>query len=102
MGSVAASEGTTLSRTMSAGKLTMEYNRQLVIGVNRMEEGAVEKVANTEAAKQTTKQGMSDVERLSRAMVKNIRVWRANDSTSVIKLSVEKDKEAALRQTTAE
>ncbi|RYP14536.1 hypothetical protein DL765_006312 [Monosporascus sp. GIB2] len=30
------------------------------------------------------------------------RVWRANDSTSVIKFSVDKDKEAAFRQMTAE
>ena len=35
------------------------------------------------------------------ATAKDFRVWWANDSTSVIKFSVDKDKEAAFRQTTA-
>jgi hypothetical protein len=97
-----AGSGTTLSRTTRAGKPNKEHNRQLVIDVSRVGEGAAEKVADTEVAKRTIQQGMSSVERLAGAMVKDFRVWRANDSTSVIKFSVEKDKEAAFRQTTAE
>ena len=49
---------------------------------------------NTEAAKQTIRQGMSDIKRLTGAIIKDFRVWRANDNTSIIKFSVEKDKEA--------
>ena len=45
--------GTTLSRTTSAGNQNKENNRQLVIDVSRGGEGAAEKVADTEAAKQT-------------------------------------------------
>jgi hypothetical protein len=45
---------------------------------------------------------MSGVERIAGAAIKDFRVWRANDSTNVINLSVEKDKEAGFRQTTAE
>ena len=45
-------------------------------------------------AKQTIRQGMSDVKRLTGATIKDFRVWRANDNTSIIKFSVEKDKEA--------
>jgi hypothetical protein len=73
-----------------------------VIDVSRVEEQTAEKVATTEAAKQVIQQGMSDVERLTGAIIKDFRVWRAKDNASVIKFSVEKDKEAAFRQTTAE
>jgi hypothetical protein len=45
---------------------------------------------------------MNGVEGLARAAVKNFRVWRTNDSASVIKFFVDRDKEAAFRQTTAE
>ena len=150
----AAGSGTTLLRTTSGGKPDKDYNRQLVIDVSRMEEGAAEKVATTEVAKQTITQGIRDVERLagdipctveiarrvvaqaqpikplvygrseilpqsqlvevlmflrSRARVtsarlttvqgipNDFRVWRASDSTSVIKFLVDKDKEAAFR-----
>jgi hypothetical protein len=72
-----------------------------VIDISRAGQGVTEKVANTEVAKQTIMQGMSDVERLTGATIKDFRVWRANDNISVIKFSVEKDKEAAFRQTTA-
>ena len=97
-----AGSGTTLSRTTSAGNQNKGNNRQLVIDASRVGEGAAEKVADTEVAKQTIQQGMSGVERLTGAIIKDFRVWRANDTTSVIKFSVEKDKEAAFRQTTAE
>lgn len=73
-----------------------------MIDVSRAGEGTTEKVANTEVAKQTIMQGMSDVERLTGATIKDFRVWRVNDNTSIIKFSVEKDKEAAFRQTTAQ
>ena len=79
-----------------------DHNRQLVIDVSRVGEATIEKVANTEAAKQAIQQGMNGVERLVGATIKDFRVWRANNSASVIKFSVEKDKEAAFRQTTAE
>jgi hypothetical protein len=76
--------------------------RQLVIDVSRVGEGVAEKVSTTEAAKQTIQRGMDGVERLAGASVKDFRVWRANDSASVIKFSVDKDREAAFRQTTAD
>lgn len=67
-----------------------------------MGEGATEKVDNTEVAKRAIQQGMSGVERLAGAAIKEFRVWRANDSATVIKFSVDKEKEAAFRQTAAE
>jgi hypothetical protein len=79
-----------------------ENMRQLVIDVSRAGDGTAEKVANTEVAKQAIQQGMSSVERLAGTAVKGFRVWRANEGTSVIKFSVDKDKEAAVRQTTAD
>jgi hypothetical protein len=98
----AAGSGTTLSRATSTRKPNKEPNRQLVIDVSRAGEEVAEKVANTEVAKQTIMQGISDVERLTGTTIKDFRVWRANDSASVIRFSVEKDKEAAFRQTTAQ
>ena len=59
-----------------------------------------EKMANTEVAKQTIIQGINNVKRLTGVTIKNFRVWQANDSASVIKLSVKKDKETAFQQTT--
>lgn len=59
-------------------------------------------MATTEVAKQTITQGIRDVERLAGDIPKDFRVWRANDSTSVIKFLVDKDKEAAFRQTTSQ
>jgi len=56
----------------------------------------------TEAARSIIQQGVSGVERLTGAAIKDFRVWRKDDSVSVIKFSVDKDKEAAFRQTTAE
>ena len=105
--SIAASGGTTGSgtaslRTASTGRVDKEDNRQLVIDVSRVGEAVADKVANTEAAKQAIQQGTNGVERLAGAAIKDFRVWRANDTTSVIKFSVDKDKEAAFRQTTAE
>jgi hypothetical protein len=67
-----------------------------------VEEGAAEKVATTEVTKQTITQGIRDVERLAGDIPKDFRVWRANDSTSVINFLVDKDKEAAFRQTTSQ
>jgi hypothetical protein len=74
----------------------------LVIDVSRVEEQTAEKVATTEAAKQIIEQGMRNAERLTGAIIKDFRVWRVSDKANVIKFSVEKDKEAAFRQTTAE
>lgn len=93
--------GTATSRSTGT-RIADENKRQLVIDVSRVGQEAADKVANTEAAKQTIQQGMNGVERLVGATVKDFRVWRANDSTSVIKFLVDKDREAAFRQTTAE
>jgi len=38
---------------------------------------------------------MRDIKRLMGATIKDFCVWRANNNLSVIKFSVEKDKEAA-------
>jgi hypothetical protein len=76
---------------MDAGKAD---NRQLVVDVSRVREATIEKVASTEAAKQTIQQGIDGIERLARAEIKDFRVWRTNNSTSVIKFTVEKNKEA--------
>ena len=62
----------------------------------------VEKVATTEAAKQAIHQGMSGVERVAGTIVKEFRIWRANEGTNVIKFSVDKDREAVVRQTVAD
>ena len=97
-----AGSGTTVSKTTSTGTADKDNMRQLVIDVSRVGEGTVEKVATTETAKQAIQQGMDSVERLVGTAVKGFRVWRANEGTSVIKFSVDKDKEAAIRQTTAE
>lgn len=94
--------GMTSSRSTNSGATDKEKSRQLVIDVSRVREEVVEKVATTEAAKQAIQQGMNGVEQLAGATVKGFRVWRANDSASVIKFSVDKDKEAAFQQTTAE
>ena len=59
-------------------------------------------MTTTEVAKQTITQGIMDVEMLAGNIPKDFRVWRANDSTSVIKFLVDKDKEAAFRQTTSQ
>ena len=45
---------------------------------------------------------MNGVERLVGAMIKDFHVWRVNNSTSIIKFSVEKDKEVAFQQMIAE
>lgn len=97
-----AGSGTTLSRIISAGDPHKEPNGQLVINISQAGQGVTEKVANTEVAKQTIIQGISDVKRLTGATIKDFRVWRTNNNISVIKFSVEKDKEAAFRQTTAQ
>jgi hypothetical protein len=76
--------------------------RQLVIDVSRVGNSTAEKVATTETAKQAIQQGMDGVERLVGMTVKGFRVWRANEGANVIKFSVDKDKEAAFRQTTSE
>ncbi|KAF9728557.1 zinc knuckle [Paraphaeosphaeria minitans] len=97
-----AGAGTTVPRTMSTGMADKDNMRQLVIDVSRVGDGTAEKVATTETAKQVIQQGMDGVERPVGTTVKKFRVCRANEGTSVIKFSVDKDKEAAIRQTTAE
>ncbi|KAF2731543.1 hypothetical protein EJ04DRAFT_566732 [Polyplosphaeria fusca] len=104
--SVASSRGvegpnTTPPRTTSSGNANKEC-RQLVIDVSRVDEQTAERVATTEAAKQIIQQGIGNVERLAGAIIKDFRVWRAHDNANVIKFSVERDKEAAFRQTTTE
>jgi hypothetical protein len=76
-----------------------DYNRQLVIDVSRVREAIIERVASTEVAKQAIQQGIDGIERLAGAEIKDFRVWRTNNSASVIKFSVEKNKEAIFRQT---
>ena len=97
-----AGSGTTLSRTTSTGTGDRDNLRQLVIDVSRVGEGTAETVSTTETAKQAIQQGINGVERLAGTTIKGFRVWRANEGASVIKFSVDKDKEAAIRQTTAE
>jgi hypothetical protein len=97
-----AGSGTTLSRTTSTGTADKDNLRQLVIDVSRVGEGTAEKVSTTETAKQAIQQGMNGVERLAGTSIKGFRVWRANEGASVIKFFVDKDKEGAVRQTTAE
>lgn len=86
-----------LSRTTSVRTLNQETDRQLVIDVSRLGDRVIDKIATTEVAKQTIIQGISDVKRLAGATLKDFRVWRGNNSISIIKFSVEKDKEAAFR-----
>jgi hypothetical protein len=107
--SVAASEypaesNTALSRTTNVrtGNKDKDCNRQLVIDVSCVREAIIERVASTEVAKQAIQQGIDGIERLAGTEIKDFRVWRMNNSTSVIKFSVEKDKEAIFWQTTAE
>jgi hypothetical protein len=97
-----AGSRTTLSRTTSTGTADKDNLRQLVIDVSRVGEGTAERVLTTETAKQAIQQGMNGVERLAGTTIKGFRVWRANEGASVIKFSVDKDKEGAVRQTTAE
>ena len=104
---VAASGGqagsrTTVSRTISSRSTDSDNNRQLVIDVSRAGEETAEKAANTEEARKAIQQGMDGVDRLAGAAIKGFRVWRGNDGASVIKFTVDKDKEAAFRQTTAD
>lgn len=91
----------TLPQTTSA-RNSKDPNRQLVIDISRADEEAVEKVATTEVAKQTIAQGIKDVARLTRAILKDFRVWRTSDSASVVKFSVERDRMAVFGQTTAQ
>lgn len=87
---------------MNLGTTDKGNSRQLVIDVSKVREGVAERVTTTDAAKQAIQHGMNGVEGLTGATAKDFRVWRVNDSASVIKLSVDKDKEAAFRQTTDE
>lgn len=73
-----------------------------MIDVSWVEEQTAEGVFTTDAAKQIIEQGMRNSERLTGARIKEFRIWRANEKANVIKFSVEKDKEAAFRQTAAE
>jgi hypothetical protein len=94
-----ASSGTTLSRTTSTGTTDKENLRQIVIDASRVRSDTAERVATTEAAKRAIQQGMNGVGGLAGTTVKGFRVWRADSGTSVIKFWVDKDKEAAVRQT---
>lgn len=77
-----ASSRTTLSRMMSARSTGSQNNRQLAIDVSRAEEATA---TNTDAARRAIQQGMNGVPSLAGAAIKEFRVWRTNDSTSVIK-----------------
>jgi hypothetical protein len=90
---------TTNDRTVDKNK---NCNRQLVIDVSYIREAIIERVASTEVAKQAIQQGIDGTEKLAGAALKDFQVWRINNNASVIKFSVEKDKESAFRQTTAE
>ncbi|KAI9862357.1 MAG: hypothetical protein M1813_004833 [Trichoglossum hirsutum] len=92
--------GPTLSQATNSQRPNKESNRQLVIDVGRVREQELGKVETTEAAKQTISHGIKDVEELRGAVLQDFRVWRTNNNTNIIKFSVEKDKEAAFRQTT--
>jgi hypothetical protein len=94
-----AGSGAMTLRTMDTGKA--DY-RQLVVDVSRIRETTIERVASTEVAKQAIQQGINGIERLAGAEIKDFRVWRMNNSASVIKFSVERNKEAIFRQTTSE
>lgn len=97
-----AGSGTSLARTASSSKTNGDQHRQLVIDISRAGEETVDRVGDTETAKQAIVQGVNGVERLEGAAIQDFRVWRTNNSASVIKFSVDKDKEAAFRQTTSE
>jgi regulator of replication initiation timing len=96
--SVASSGGQAVPGTIPLQTTTSTSttsNRQLVVDASRVEERMAEKIANTKAAKDTIQQGMRCVEKLAGATVKDFRVWRTNNSMSVIKFSIDKDHEAA-------
>ncbi|KAI9772506.1 MAG: hypothetical protein M1840_000711 [Geoglossum simile] len=102
--SVAASRsatdlGTSLPQATNTEKPNREPSYQLVVDVSRVNGKVAEKVSTTEVAKQTITQGIKDIDRLMGATVKNFRIWHKDNSTKVIKFSVEKEKEAAFRQT---
>jgi hypothetical protein len=104
--SVAASRSITESATSFPQANTEKQNRepshQLVIDVSCVNGKVAEKVSTTEIAKQTITQGIRDIDRLVGATVKDFRIWHKDNSTKVIKFSVEKEKEAAFRQTTTQ
>ncbi|KAF1962985.1 hypothetical protein CC80DRAFT_588464 [Byssothecium circinans] len=87
---------------MGDGTADKENSRQLVIDASKVREGVAERVATTEAAKQAIQQGINGVERLAGAAVKDLHVRRGHENASVIKFSVDKDKEAVFQQTTDE
>ncbi|KAF2463982.1 uncharacterized protein BDR25DRAFT_307458 [Lindgomyces ingoldianus] len=94
--------GMTSSRPTNSGTARRENSRQIVIDVSRVREDVVEKVATTEAARQTIQQDTNGMERLAGAKIKGFHGWRANNSPSVMKFSADKDNEAAFRLTTTE
>ncbi|KAF2259258.1 hypothetical protein CC78DRAFT_586169 [Lojkania enalia] len=94
--------GTRPLRSTNRGRVDKENERQLVIDVSQIRDDMTEKVATTEAAKQAIQQSINGVESLVGTTVKDFRVWRANNNTSVIKFSVDKNKEAAVRQATVD
>ena len=94
-----AGSGTTIPQTIDTRKA--DY-RQLVVDVSRIRETTIERVASTEIAKQAIQQGIDGIEGLTGAEIKDFRVWRMNNSASVIKFSVKKNKEAIFWQTTSE
>ncbi|KAH0555915.1 hypothetical protein GP486_006140 [Trichoglossum hirsutum] len=91
----------TMSQATGTGAADKDSSRQLVIDVSQVREGIAERIANTEVAKQAIQQGISCTRKLAGASIRDFRMWRT-DSTSVIKFSIDKDYEAAFRQTTAE
>jgi hypothetical protein len=91
-----------LSQATNSQTPNTELNCQLVIDVGQVREEELERVVTTEAAKQTITQGMKEVEGLTGAVLKDFQVWRTNNSTNIIKFSVEQDKEPMFRQTTAQ
>ncbi|KAK7178590.1 hypothetical protein PSPO01_15353 [Paraphaeosphaeria sporulosa] len=94
--------GMASTRPTKTGTTRTEDSRQIVIDVSRVREDVANKVATTEAARQAIQQGMNGVDQLAGATIKDFRVWRANDNVNVIKFLVDKNTEAAFRQTTAE
>jgi hypothetical protein len=79
----------------------MGVSSRRVSDVSRAGETATEKVDDTEAAKEAIQQNMNGVERLAGAAIKDFHMWRAIPSANVVQFWVDKDKKAAVRQTTA-
>ena len=68
-----------------------------MIDASRADGEAAEKTSSIDATKQTSTHGIRNIDRLLGVPVKSFRMWHTHNQTTVIILSVGKDKEAAFR-----